>query len=104
MRLFQSRGYNMHAVENATQALAAIKREPYGMIICEHLLQDMNGLNFFKRINNSCHEAMKILITVYGNNAALEDISGKYIDYVLTKPLSVDEIEKHLCFYKKKER
>lgn len=90
---FRSRGYNLHTVENATQALMAIKKELYDIILCEQLLPDMNGLNFFKIINDRCHEVIKVLITVYGNNTVLEDIPEKCIDYVLTKPFSGDEIE-----------
>ena len=53
----------------------------------------MNGLNFFKIINNRRYEAIKILITLYGNNPRFEDIRKKGIDWLLTKPFSGDEVE-----------
>jgi DNA-binding NtrC family response regulator len=90
---FGSRNYHLHTVENATQALIAIKKEPYDIIICEELLPDMNGLNFFEIINNSCLEVIKILITSYGNSITFEDIRSKGLDYLLTKPFSGDEVE-----------
>lgn len=89
----QSRGYNLHAVENATLALMAIKKKPYDIIICEQFLPDMNGLNFFEIINNRYHGVIKILITTYGSTTALGNICEKGIDFVLTKPFSGDEVE-----------
>ena len=90
---FGSRNCHLHTVENASQALIATKKELYDIIICEQLLPDMNGLNFFKIINNRRYEAIKILITLYGNNPRFEDIRKKGIDWLLTKPFSGDEVE-----------
>lgn len=90
---FGSRNCRFQTVENAAQALTAIDKEHYDIIICEELLPDMNGLNFFKILNNHGCETIKILITWYGNNATLEDIREKGIDYLLTKPFSGDDIE-----------
>ncbi|MCP3888919.1 MAG: response regulator [Desulfobulbaceae bacterium] len=84
---------HFHTVENATKALIAIKKEPYDIILCEEFLPDMNGLTFFKIINSKCYKAIKILISLYGNNTTFEDIEEKGIDYLLTKPFSGDEVE-----------
>ena len=90
---FDSRNYLLHTVENGTQALLATKKELYDIIICEQLLPDMNGLNFFELLNKRQYEGIKILITLYGNNPSREDLNDKGIDYLLTKPFSGDEIE-----------
>lgn len=90
---FGSRNCHLHAVENATQAIIAIQKELYDIIICDELLPDMNGLLFFETINNRCLEAIKILVTLYGNNTTFENIREKGIDYLLTKPFSGDEVE-----------
>lgn len=85
---FGPRDYHFHAVENATQAIMALKKERYDIIICDELLPDMNGLLFFNIINNRCFEAIKILVTLYGNNTTSQDI-----DHLITKPFSGNEIE-----------
>ena len=90
---FESRNCHLHTVKNATQALMATKNELYDIIICEQLLPDMNGLNFFEILNNRHYEAIKILITLYGNSPTTKDISGKGIDSLLAKPFSGDEVE-----------
>lgn len=90
---FGSRNCHLHTVKNATQALMAIKKELYDIIICEQLLQDMNGLNFFEILNKRQYETIKILIILYGNSLNLEDIREKGIDYLLTEPFSGDEVE-----------
>ena len=50
---FGYRHCHLHTAENAIQALIAIEKEPYDIIICEELLPDMNGLNFFEILLNS---------------------------------------------------
>ncbi len=90
---FGSRHCRLDALENGAQALKAIDTECYHIILCEELLPDMNGLNFFKIINERHYEAIKILISWYGNNTTFADIRGKGIDFLLTKPFSGDDVE-----------
>ncbi len=90
---FGYRNCHIHIVENATQALIAIKKELYDIIICEEFLPDMNGLVFSEILNKRQYEAIKILITSYGNSITFEDTQSKGIDYLLTKPISGEEIE-----------
>ncbi len=90
---FGYRHCHLHTVENATQAFVAINKDPYDILICEELLPDMNGLDFFEILNKRQYEAINILITSYGNSITSEDIRCKGIDYLLTKPISGEEIE-----------
>jgi len=90
---FGYRNCHLHTVENATQALIAIKKELYDIIICEELLPDMNGLDFFEVLNKRQYGAIKILIASYGNSITFEDIRSKGISTLLTKPISGEEIE-----------
>ena len=90
---FRARNCHLQTFENATQALLAIKKEPYDIILCEELLPDMNGLVFFKILNSRSNEAIKILISLYGNEISSENMQSKGIDHLLTKPFSGDEIE-----------
>jgi len=90
---FDSRNYVLHTVENGSQALLATDKEKYDIIFCEQLLPDMNGLNLFEILNKRHYAGVKILITLYGNSPSLEDIHGKGIDSLLTKPFSGEEIE-----------
>ena len=90
---FGSRNCRLQTMENAAQALTAINNDLYDIIICEELLPDMNGLNFFKILNRRRYQAIKILITWYGNNNNFEQIGDKNIDFLLTKPFSGEEVE-----------
>ena len=90
---FGSRNCRLHTVENAAQALTAINNDLYDIIICEELLPDMNGLKFLKILNKRSYQAIKILITWYGNNNTFEHIRDKDIDFLLTKPFSGEEVE-----------
>lgn len=90
---FRARNCHLQTFENASQALLAIQKDPYDIILCEELLPDMNGLVFFKILNSRRNKAIKILISPYGNRTHSENIQNKDIDYLLTKPFSGDEIE-----------
>lgn len=90
---FGSRHCLLNTAENGTQGLLAIDTKHYDIILCEELLPDMNGLNFFKIIDARCYEAIKILISCYGTNKKFAEFRDKGIDYLLTKPFSGDDIE-----------
>lgn len=91
---FGSRHRLLHTVENGAQALQAIDRQLYDVILCEELLPDMNGLQFFKIINErGYNDAIKILISWHGNNRTFADMQSKGIDFLLTKPFTGDAVE-----------
>lgn len=93
---FRARNYHLHTVENGTKALLAIKQSHYDIILCDEFLPDMNGLVFFEILNKRGCGAIKVLISLYGNNTTFHDIRGKGIDCLLPKPFSGDEVEKTL--------
>ncbi len=90
---FETRNCQLHAVENATQALSAIRTTLYDIIICEQLLPDMNGLTFFENLKHTNDRAIKFLITSYGYNPTREELYATGIDHLLSKPFSGEEIE-----------
>jgi DNA-binding NtrC family response regulator len=90
---FGSRNCCLHTVENGAQGLTAINNALYDIIICEELLPDMRGLNFFKILTTRGYKTLKILITWYGNNATSVKVRQQNIDCLLTKPFSGEEVE-----------
>ena len=90
---FATRNCQLDAVENAAQALSAIRKNLYDIIICEQLLPDMNGLTFFENLKNTNDRAIKFLITSYGYNPTREELHATGIDHLLSKPFSGEEIE-----------
>lgn len=90
---FGSRHCLLHTVENGAQALQAMDRHLYDVILCEELLPDMNGLNFFKIVDKRGYDTIKILISWYGNNRTFADMQRTGIDFLLTKPFTGDAVE-----------
>ena len=90
---FETRNCQLHAVENATQALSVMKKNIYDIIICEQLLPDMNGLTFFRKLESTNDTSIKFLITSYGHNPTREDLYATGIDHLLSKPFSGEDIE-----------
>ena len=91
---FESHHCHLSTFENATQALIALEKEPYDVIICEEFLADMDGMDFFDILSKRHSEVIKILITSYGKNTVCDDLHGKGVDYLLMKPISGEEMER----------
>jgi DNA-binding NtrC family response regulator len=90
---FRTRNCHFQAFENGAQALLAMKSTAFDIILCEELLPDMNGLTFFKIVDDNHYEAIKVLLSLYGNSTIFDNFRNRGIDCLLTKPFSGDEIE-----------
>ena len=90
---FQDKCNLLHSFENAQDVFDFTGWVEYDLILCDSILPDMLGLDFFEKIKNRYKNSLKILMTAYGNNMSLEKINTAGIDYVLLKPFSGDELE-----------
>jgi len=90
---FQDQCNLMHSFANAKDAFDFIGWVDYDLILCDSILPDMLGLDFFKKIKNRYKNSLKILMTAYGNNTGSDKMNASGIDYVLRKPFSGDKLE-----------
>ncbi|MBN2372274.1 response regulator [bacterium] len=99
MRLFfEAEGCYLVALETAEEAIKAINKKDYDIIITDYILPGMNGLEFLKEIEKSQPKAIKILITAYGNNNVVSEATKLGIQHFIEKPFTSDIIEKSLSF------
>ena len=101
---FQDQCNLMHSFENAKDVLDFIGWVDYDLILCDFILPDMLGLDFFKIIKNRYRNSLKILMTAYGNDISLKQMNASGIDYVLLKPFSGDTLENILTELIKNKR
>ena len=59
------------AFETAEEGLNEINNCVFDIIIADYALPGINGLEFFKKIQKTCRNAIKILITAYGTDEVL---------------------------------
>jgi len=94
--LFESEGCRLEALEDAEAAMAVLSRGHYDIIIADYKLPGIDGLEFFKRIKESQSEAMKIMITAYGNEGLVSESRNLGVQDFIEKPFSVKTIENSL--------
>ena len=93
---FESEGCLIDAFETAEEALKAIKKQTYDIILVDYRLPGMDGLDFLKRIRTSNSTAIKILVTAYGNKEVISEANQLGIHGYLEKPFSTKTIEASL--------
>lgn len=90
---FNKKASLFNAFDNAESALKHIKEEFYDVVICDYKLPGMNGIIFFKKLQELCPETIKILITAYGDDAIKAEANEIGLNDIIEKPFSANIIE-----------
>ncbi len=99
---FEAEGCHLLALETAEKGMEALKRESYEIIIADYRLPGMDGLEFFKQIQETNQDTMKILITAYRNEEVVSKGTRIGIQDFIEKPFTSEEIETSLSRWIKK--
>lgn len=97
MRFFLSEalekeGYHHRAVVSGEEAIKALQKEVYDLVILDHNLPAMMGLEVFKRIKEIDGELSVIMMTGYGDkNLAYDAMQSGVLDF-FNKPIDVGEM------------
>src|SRR6201999_4079032 len=85
-------GYDMRLVESAEEAIAALEREPFLMIITDARLGGMSGYQFLGTAAKRWPDIPVLMITAFATpKLAVEAIKAGAIDY-LAKPFAPEEL------------
>ncbi|RMF61658.1 MAG: sigma-54-dependent Fis family transcriptional regulator [Calditrichaeota bacterium] len=77
---------------NASQALSAIRKKPFNVVLMDYLLPDQNGLDVSRQILEELPDTKIIMMTAFGTvKNAVEAMKMGIYDY-LTKPINLDEL------------
>lgn len=93
---FVAESCNLLALASAEEGMEALARQRYDIIICDYKLPGMDGLGFFKGIQKSHPDALKVLITAYGNEDIANEATRMGIHDFIQKPLTTNAIERSL--------
>ena len=93
---FEGEGCRLVALETAEEAVEALKQQGYDIMIVDYRLPGMGGLEFLGRVQESHPDALKILITAYGNEEVAGEARKMGIDDFIEKPLTSTIIEESL--------
>jgi CheY-like chemotaxis protein len=91
------RGYEIDESEEGLPALQLIEKSvatghPYGYVIADINLPDINGLKLLELIKSRYPELPVIVISAYGNEVTQNVVTTKRGDAYLDKPFLVDEL------------
>lgn len=89
----------MQSAENAMEAIAALSRNRFDLILCEYQLPGMNGLTLLKMVGNIHPRAVKFLFTSYPVQKLAEEAARSGIHEVIRKPFTMETLEESLMRY-----
>lgn len=93
---FEGEWCDFFALETAEEALEVLQSQRFDVVISDYRLPDMNGLEFFKRAEESHSHAMRILITWQGDMNIVSEATEMGIDTFIQKPFTTEVIEESL--------
>jgi DNA-binding NtrC family response regulator len=94
---FEGEGCHLLAIETAEEALEALNNQTYEIIITDYRLPGIDGLEFLRQIQSKNLEAMKILITAYGDDEVISEAKRIGVQDIINKPFNSEDIEASLA-------
>lgn len=93
-RSLRKEGYEMESVNDPNAALELLGREKFDLIISDHLMPNMTGLEFLKIVRTRHPDAMRVMLTGHADmQTAIDAINHGEIYRFLTKPWDDTELK-----------
>ena len=101
---FRIVGCRMESAGNGMEAIAAVSRIRFDLILCEYQLPGMNGLVLLKKLEDIRPGAIKFLFTSYPVQKLVEDAVRSGIHEVIRKPFAMETMEESLLRHFPRDR
>ena len=86
--------YEVDVAVNGVHALELLKSKSYDVVICDFVMNDLDGLELLKKLKEMGSKSVFILITAFGtSDLAIEAIQKGAYEY-LSKPFKIGELKK----------
>jgi CheY-like chemotaxis protein len=83
-------------VGNAANALALLQRQAFDLLITDLDLPDMGGWMLARRVREIAPAILVGLVSGWPLGASLEELSARGVNFVLSKPFSIDTMNRAL--------
>ena len=84
--------YRVTCVASAEEAIAAVERQPFHLVVSDLMMPGLSGLDLLKRIKADAPNTPVILLTAYGSvESAVDAMKSGAFDY-LTKPVESTDL------------
>ncbi len=93
-RSLRKENYKLLAAGSAQQALEILKQEKIDLIISDHLMPGMTGLEFLKLVKAKYPEIIRIILTGHADlDLVISAVNEEVVYHFLTKPWSDEELK-----------
>lgn len=90
--LFTQEGYEVKCAKSAEEALSALDKAPFSLVLSDVRMPGLSGLDLLRRLREDNSSADVVLMTAYASTeSAIKALKLGAFDYV-TKPFQVDEL------------
>lgn len=90
---------NMQSAENGMEAVVAVSRSRFDLVLCEYQLPGMSGITLLKMLENIQPGAVKFLFTSYPVQKLVEEAVRSGIHEVIRIPFTMTTLEELLKRY-----
>jgi DNA-binding response OmpR family regulator len=90
--VFSKRGYDVYPAVDGQQALKMLERMTPDILILDHNLPFVTGLNVLKHVREALHDYHMQVILVTGNTMLEYAPEAAYADLTLIKPISPNQL------------
>lgn len=86
--------YNLEKTTSPLEALKILEQKKFELVISDHKMPEMDGVEFLKRVQLAHPEVMRILLTAYSDaNILIDAINYAKIYRYVKKPYNPDELQ-----------
>lgn len=94
---FESEGCRLETKETAEDAVEAVRRREYDIVITDYRLPGMDGIQFLRALHDCRPRTMRVLLTAYMDEDVLADAFRVGVHEFIEKPFSSADIEEALA-------
>ena len=93
-RSLRKEGYELFFGHEPAEGLEVLKKQPVDMVISDHLMPNMTGLEFLKLVRDRYPDVMRLILTGHADmQTAIDAINQGAIYRFLTKPWDDTDLE-----------
>jgi two-component system probable response regulator PhcQ len=93
-RSLRKEGYELFFGNEPAQGLEILKKQPVDMVMSDHLMPNMTGLEFLKLVRDRYPDCMRVMLTGHADiQTAIDAINQGNIYRFLTKPWDDTELK-----------
>lgn len=95
-RALEARGHTVTAVGAGTEALAALERAPFDLLLSDVVMPELDGIALALKVSRDYPELPIVMMTGFMSAKARAEDLSTLVRRVVSKPFSLEEICRHV--------